>query len=127
MVRRSNGALPSWWKALRREAFTSFEAQGFPTRKNEEWKYTNVKSIADGRYRLAAATPATDMAGYDAYRGRGDIDLVGYIRVLHENGYTGPLDLEIIGAKDYTVEQCCTIAAESRGHMQASLQACAAR
>jgi sugar phosphate isomerase/epimerase len=31
--------------------------------------------------------------------GRGDIDLVGYIRVLHENGYTGPLDLEIIGAK----------------------------
>ena len=32
--------------------------------------------------------------------GRGDIDLVGYIRVLHEHGYTGPLDLEIIGAKD---------------------------
>ena len=29
--------------------------------------------------------------------------------------------------KEYTVEQCCTIAAESRGHMQASLQACAAR
>jgi sugar phosphate isomerase/epimerase len=30
--------------------------------------------------------------------GRGDIDLLGYIRVLHENGYTGPLDLEVIGA-----------------------------
>jgi sugar phosphate isomerase/epimerase len=29
----------------------------------------------------------------------GDIDLLGYIRVLHENGYTGPLDLEVIGAK----------------------------
>lgn len=59
--------------------------------------------------------------------GRGDIDLVGYIRVLHENGYTGPLNLEIIGAKDYSVEQCCIIAAESRGHMQACLQACGAR
>jgi sugar phosphate isomerase/epimerase len=59
--------------------------------------------------------------------GRGDIDLVGYIRVLHENGYTGPVDLEIIGAKEYSVEQCCTIAAESRGHMQACLQACGAR
>src|SRR5512135_695416 len=47
--------------------------------------------------------------------GRGDIDLVGYIRVLHEHGYDGPVDLEIIGAKDYTVEQCCIIAAESRG------------
>jgi len=59
--------------------------------------------------------------------GRGDIDLVGYIRVLHENGYSGPLDLEVIGAKSYSLEQCCTIAAESRGHMQACLQACGAR
>jgi sugar phosphate isomerase/epimerase len=61
--------------------------------------------------------------------GRGDIDLVGYIRVLHEHGYTGPLDLEIIGTKmqGYTLEQCCVIAAESRGHMQACLQAAGAR
>ena len=46
---------------------------------------------------------------------------------LHENGYRGPLDLEIIGAKDYAIEQCCIIPAESRGHMQACLQACGAR
>ncbi len=59
--------------------------------------------------------------------GRGDINLVGYIRALHDAGYTGPVNLEIIGAKEYTVEQCCTIAAESRGHMQACLQACGAR
>jgi len=59
--------------------------------------------------------------------GRGDVDLLGYIRVLHENGYTGPVDLEIIGAKEYSLEQCCTIAAESRGHMQACLQACGDR
>lgn len=63
----------------------------------------------------------------DQANGRGDIDLVGYIRVLHEAGYQGPLNLEIIGAKSYSVEQCCTIAAESRGHMQACLQACGAR
>ena len=61
--------------------------------------------------------------------GRGDIDLLGYVRVLHEHGYSGPLDLEIIGTKrlGYSLEQCCTIAAESRGHMQACLQACGAR
>jgi sugar phosphate isomerase/epimerase len=59
--------------------------------------------------------------------GRGDIDLVGYIRTLHEGGYTGPLNLEVIGAKEYSIAQCCTIAAESRGHMQACLQACGAR
>jgi sugar phosphate isomerase/epimerase len=61
--------------------------------------------------------------------GRGDIDLVGYVRVLHENGYAGPVDLEVIGtkAKGYTLERCCVIAAETRGHIQASLQACGAR
>ena len=59
--------------------------------------------------------------------GRGDIDLLGYIRVLHEHGYSGAINLEIIGAKAYSVEQCCVIEAEARGHMQACLQACGAR
>ena len=66
---------------------------------------------------------------YEQANGRGNIDLVGYIRVLNEHGYTGPLDLEVIGTKgkEYTLEQCCIIAAETRGHMQACLQACGAR
>jgi sugar phosphate isomerase/epimerase len=59
--------------------------------------------------------------------GRGDIDLLSYFRVLHENGYTGPVNLEIIGAKEYDLPQCVAIAAEARGHMQACLQACGAR
>ena len=59
--------------------------------------------------------------------GRGDINLLGYLRVLHQNGYQGPVDLEIIGAKTYDLARCVAIAAESRGHMQACLQACGAR
>jgi sugar phosphate isomerase/epimerase len=59
--------------------------------------------------------------------GRGDIDLVGYLRVLHQAGYAGPVDLEVIGAKELDVLQCAVIAAEARGHMQACLQACGAR
>src|SRR5258708_21330375 len=55
----------------------------------------------------------------DQANGRGDIDLVGYIRALHAGGYDGPLDLEIIGAKSYSLVQCAVIAAEARGHMQA--------
>lgn len=63
----------------------------------------------------------------DQANGRGDIDLLGYIRVLQERGYNGPIDLEVIGAKDYSLLQCSSIAAEARGHMQACLQACGAR
>jgi len=59
--------------------------------------------------------------------GRGDIDLLGYFRVLHEAGYGGPVDLEVIGAKELPLETCVMIAAESKGHMQACLQACGAR
>jgi sugar phosphate isomerase/epimerase len=58
--------------------------------------------------------------------GRGDIDLLGYIGVLVESGYSGPVDLEIIGAKEYRLEQCCAIASESRGHMRACVTACQA-
>jgi sugar phosphate isomerase/epimerase len=56
--------------------------------------------------------------------GRGDIDLLGYIRVLHESGYAGPVDLEVIGAKAYDVPRCVAIAAEARGHLRACVQAC---
>jgi len=59
--------------------------------------------------------------------GRGDIDLVGYIAALYKGGYDGPVDLEVIGAKDYDEARCAVIAAEARGHMQACLQACGAR
>lgn len=59
--------------------------------------------------------------------GRGDINLVGYIKTLHKAGYTGPVNLEVIGAKDLDLLECQTIAAEARGHMQACLQACGAR
>lgn len=59
--------------------------------------------------------------------GRGEIDLLGFIRVLHEADYAGALNLEVIGAKDYDVPACVAIAAETRGHMQACLQACGAR
>ncbi len=38
---------------MRRAAFEHFSAVGFPTPKDEEWKYTNVKRIADLGFRIA--------------------------------------------------------------------------
>ena len=63
----------------------------------------------------------------DQANGRGDIDLVGYVRVLHENGYTGPLEP---GDHRRQGVQRWSSAASSpprvAGHMQACLQACGA-
>ncbi len=34
----------------RKKAFNSFKNTGFPTRKNEEWKYTNITSYLQEKY-----------------------------------------------------------------------------
>ncbi len=43
----SNGrsGAPAWLKALRESAIGSFDSLGFPTRNDEEWKYTSVEPI----------------------------------------------------------------------------------
>lgn len=48
---------PAWLAPLRSAAIGRFAELGFPTRKREDWKYTNVAPIARA---LAAAPPITD-------------------------------------------------------------------
>jgi len=59
--------------------------------------------------------------------GRGDIDLMGYCKVMVDSGYDGPVNLEVIGAGEYEVGQCAIIAAESSGYLNACLKACGGR
>jgi len=50
-------------RALRREAIERFAARGFPTRKDEDWQYTNLRSLEQAAFSLlaeAAASPAHD-------------------------------------------------------------------
>ncbi len=42
----------------REAAFAAFAKQGFPTRKQEAWRYTDLKHIADAEFELFAAEPA---------------------------------------------------------------------
>jgi len=59
--------------------------------------------------------------------GRGDIDLIGYCKVMVDAGYDGPVNLEVIGAGQYDVSRCAIIAAESHGYLNACLKACGGR
>lgn len=54
--------------------------------------------------------------------GRGDINLYGYFKEMLAGGYDGPVCLEVIGAKDYTLAQQSIVAAESYGYMNAILK-----
>src|SRR6185369_578756 len=42
---RPNGRAPGWFENLREEGIGSFQVLGFPTTRNEEWKYTNIDPI----------------------------------------------------------------------------------
>ncbi len=41
---------PDWLKLFRKRAWDGFVANGFPTIRHEEWKYTNVRAIAEGTF-----------------------------------------------------------------------------
>ena len=49
-----NANQPEWLKSLREEAFAYFTENGFPTVKNEDWKYTNVAPIAKEDFQIGA-------------------------------------------------------------------------
>ncbi|MCX6187215.1 MAG: Fe-S cluster assembly protein SufD [Bacteroidetes bacterium] len=43
---------------MREKAFAEFDKNGFPTIKNEEWKYTNLKSIFDKNFKSTCVSSA---------------------------------------------------------------------
>jgi Fe-S cluster assembly protein SufD len=54
---RQRDSLPGqqwpWLRHLREQALAAFLAGGFPSRRQEEWKYTSVAAIAQSRFALA--------------------------------------------------------------------------
>jgi Fe-S cluster assembly protein SufD len=53
---------PSWVNRLREDAFERFEEQGFPTTRQEEWKYTNVAAVAKANFEPAVARQENALA-----------------------------------------------------------------
>src|SRR5216684_2644413 len=55
LLEKTGNAEPSWLRRMREDAFTNFERTGFPSVKEEEWKYTNVAPIAKLQFAPAFA------------------------------------------------------------------------
>ena len=56
-VKGRGAAAPVWLRELRDRAASRFAAAGFPTVRQEEWRFTNVAPIADAGFRLAEKQP----------------------------------------------------------------------
>lgn len=63
------GQSTQWLKALREQAAQQFSDQGFPSLREEEWRYTNVSAIEKKIFSpvLSDAQGAIDLAGLDHY------------------------------------------------------------
>jgi len=59
--------------------------------------------------------------------GRGNIDLFAYCKAMVEGGYSGPVNLEVIGARGLSLPELSIIAAESYGYLNACLKILGAR
>jgi len=58
LERRGAFRSPSWLGPLRRRAIDRFAESGFPTTRDEDWRYTNLTSLAATPFRPAAPSPA---------------------------------------------------------------------
>lgn len=61
-----------WLSDLRSRAFDAFSAQGFPTTKNEEWRFTNIAAFLKEAYSLQPGSVSlqdvkTSIPSFDAY------------------------------------------------------------
>ncbi|WP_128546044.1 Fe-S cluster assembly protein SufD [Larkinella soli] len=72
---RMNGASKSALHQLRRDALSQFDRLGFPTIKNEEWKYTNVGSLIKEvfEFNAPAQVTAEDLASLETARLEGNV------------------------------------------------------
>ncbi len=52
----------SWFAPVRQAAIAQFARLGFPTPRDEDWRFTNVGAIARGQFELAGAAPVAASA-----------------------------------------------------------------
>ncbi len=61
------GAGPPWLTSLRRAAIEGFQRSGFPSTRDEEWRFTSVAPIARGDFSASPAVPVLQLADLDPY------------------------------------------------------------
>ena len=81
------GARVAWLERARREALDRFCDRGFPTPRDEDWKYTNVRPIERRAFRFE---PAVDDGAGEAAPGEGLAALESAVRLVFVNGRLAP-------------------------------------
>ncbi|HMT06823.1 MAG TPA: Fe-S cluster assembly protein SufD [Pyrinomonadaceae bacterium] len=103
---------------LRSEAFAYFEATGFPTPKDEDWKYTNVAAVAGGQWTVDSAG-ASGNTGEFNYKRNGFTALnlafadIVVVRIPSETIVVEPIELSFTAEDGKAIFPHVIVVAES--------------
>lgn len=95
-----NGAAQSPFHQVRRQALTRFEALGFPTPKNEEWKYSNVRNLISREYNFSGNHSLTS----EELHGLAIPNLTGNILIFINGQYEPSLSTILSPADQITIQ-----------------------
>src|SRR5215475_11146525 len=88
LERRSSTHTPAWLAELRRAAMERFAKRGFPTTRDEDWRYTNLAPLATTPF-LMASLAAPDTASTQMVQ-RSVIGPSGWPRLVFVDGRYAP-------------------------------------
>lgn len=93
LQKHATGREPAWLQRLRQNAQARFSEVGFPTIRDEDWRFTNVAPIARTTFRMAAIDHAAiSSGGIEPYAAAKSVCLLVFI-----NGYFSPEHSRIEG------------------------------
>lgn len=114
---KANGDFPGWLKALRRAAFEWVGEQGFPTAKDEAWKYTRAAPILEIPFASAEPGARCALSPDDVTALAGEL---GGPRLVFVNGYFVP-ELSVLKSlpEGVRLDSLASVLAENREESEA--------
>ncbi len=87
---------------FRKEAFSQLEKTGFPTRKWEEWRFTNISTISGGEYKISEIADAPqNPPNIDPYKMNGVESIVIYNGHFQKELSSVPDGVSLLSGLDY--------------------------
>jgi len=80
------GADPSWLQTIREVGYADFAERGFPTLKEEDYRFTSFEQLEKTDFQLATARPELSAKDLAPYR-YGDLETIQFVFV---NGHFSP-------------------------------------
>jgi Fe-S cluster assembly protein SufD len=67
-LQKRTTAQPAWLRSAREDAFARFCQTGFPTTKDEDWRFTNVSAISQSSFQLGGDNKRVSSADLEQFR-----------------------------------------------------------